>query len=104
MVQNLNKKKKSNNYYYVYLILSKKKNKLTSYVGYTNNLKKRILMHNSGKGAKFTRGNKWKLVYYKKYKTKKNAIKEEFLLKKNYLLKNKIKNNFINENFNIITI
>ena len=71
MDQNLDKKEKTNKNYFVYLILSKKKNKFTSYVGYTNNLKKRILMHNSGKGAKFTRGNKWKLVYYKKYKTKK---------------------------------
>ena len=78
--------------YFVYLIVSNlKKNKKISYVGYTNNLKKRLSLHNSGKGAKFTRGKKWKLVYYKKYDSKAIAMKNEFLLKKNYRLRKKIK-------------
>ena len=42
--------------YFVYLIGSNKSKKLITYVGYTNNLRKRIALHNSGKGAKFTRG------------------------------------------------
>ena len=51
--------------YFVYLIISKPKNKKKfSYVGYTGDLKKRLDLHNSGKGAKFTRGKKWELVYY----------------------------------------
>ena len=50
--------------FYVYLICSKNNdNRLISYVGYTNNLKNRIQKHNSSKGAKFTRGKKWKLLY-----------------------------------------
>ena len=78
--------------FFVYLIVSNlKKNKKISYVGYTNNLKKRLSLHNSGKGAKFTRGKKWKLVYYKKYDSKAVAMKNEFLLKKNYRLRKKIK-------------
>ncbi len=78
--------------FYVYLIVSKNiDNKLTSYVGYTNNLKKRLHLHNNSKGAKFTRGRKWKLLYFKSYKTKIKALKEEFKLKKNYKLRNKIK-------------
>ena len=52
--------------YFVYLIGSYKKLKLTTYVGYTNNLKKRLDLHNKGKGAKFTRGRKWKLIYKEK--------------------------------------
>ena len=83
--------------YYVYLIISKKLNKCRSYVGYTNNINKRILLHNSSKGAKFTRGNKWKLIYVKKYYEKSTAMKEEYKLKKNYLLRNKIKNEYINK-------
>ena len=80
--------------YFVYLIVTNlKKNKKISYVGYTNNLKKRLSLHNSGKGAKFTRGKKWKLVYYKKYDSKAVAMKNEFLLKKNYRLRKKIKTN-----------
>ena len=80
--------------YFVYLIVSNlKKNKKISYVGYTNNLKKRLSLHNSGKGAKFTRGKKWKLVYYKKYDSRAIAMKNEFLLKKNYRLRKKLKTN-----------
>ena len=74
--------------YFVYLIVSNlKNNKKISYVGYTNDLNKRIKLHNSGKGAKFTRGKKWYLVYYKKYDSKSTAMKEEFKLKKNYKLR-----------------
>ena len=53
-------------FYYVYLIVTKRNNKLYSYVGYSNNIIKRIKLHNSGKGAKFTKGNYWKLIYKKK--------------------------------------
>tara|TARA_B100000959_G_C14891933_1_gene587127 strand:- start:1026 stop:1268 length:243 start_codon:yes stop_codon:yes gene_type:complete len=80
----------------VYLIVSVVKNRTISYVGYTNNIKKRINLHNESKGAKFTRGKKWKLAYYKKYDNKILAMKEEYKLKKNYKLRNKIKKKFIN--------
>ena len=82
--------------YFVYLIVSKRYNKLISYVGYTGDISKRIKLHNSGKGAKFTKGNKWKLIYKKKYKTKSIAMKHEYQLKKNYKLRKKIKENFYN--------
>ena len=77
--------------YFVYLITSKDKKKTISYVGYTNDLDKRIKLHNSNRGAKFTKGKKWKLIYYEKYKTKVLAMKYEYTLKKNYYLRNKIK-------------
>ena len=79
--------------YFVYLIVSNlKNNKKISYVGYTNDLKKRLILHNASKGAKFTRGKKWKLVYYEKYDSKITAMKNEFKLKKNYKLRKQIKN------------
>ena len=80
--------------YFVYLLVSKNKNRTISYVGYTNNIKKRLELHNSSKGAKFTRGRNWKLAYSKKYDNKILAMKEEYKLKKNYLLRNKIKKSF----------
>ena len=80
------------NKFFVYLILNKNN---TSYVGYTNNLKKRLKKHNSSKGAKFTRGKKWNLIYYKQFKSKSEAMKEEYKLKKNYILRKKIKNKFL---------
>ena len=80
--------------YFVYLLGNYKKNKLTTYVGYTNNLKKRINLHNIGKGAKFTRGKSWKLIYHEEYETKKEAMLREIYLKKNKRLRNFIKNKF----------
>ena len=77
--------------FFVYLILSQTKKKKISYVGYTKNLRNRILLHNKGKGAKFTKGRKWKLIYYKKYKTKSEAMIEENKLKKNYKLRKLLK-------------
>jgi putative endonuclease len=74
--------------------------KPVSYVGYTNDLKKRIMLHNSGKGAKFTKGRKWKLIYKEKITSKSKAISREYYIKKNRTLRKKIKN----ENFNIITL
>ena len=81
--------------YYVYLILSKKLNKYRSYVGYTNNIEKRLHLHNNSKGAKFTRGNTWKLIYCIKYKDKITAMKEEHKLKKNYKMRNEIKKQYL---------
>ena len=81
-------------------MLKSKSVKPITYVGYTNNLKKRIILHNSGKGAKFTRGRKWVLIYKEKYNSKKEAISREYYIKKNRVLRNKLKN----ENFNSPTI
>ena len=85
--------------YHVYMLKSLGKNPVT-YVGYTNNLKKRITLHNSSKGAKFTKGRKWKLIYKEKYNSKKEAISREYYIKNNRTLRNKIKN----ESLNIITL
>ena len=89
----------------VYIIIAKKNSKYITYVGYTKDLKKRLLLHNSSKGAKFTKGNKWYLIYKKSYRSKSIAMKEEFKLKKDYKLRLKIKNKYLyNENINFITI
>ena len=77
--------------YFVYVISSDRNSKLTTYVGYTNNLKKRLNLHNRGKGAKFTRGNFWKIIYTEKYDTKKEAISREYYIKKNRKFRNLIK-------------
>ena len=77
-------------------MLKSKSIKPITYVGYTKNLKKRITLHNSGKGAKFTRGRKWMLIYKELFKTKKEAISREYYIKNNRTLRNKLKN----ENFN----
>ena len=85
--------------FYVYMLKSKSVKPIT-YVGYTNDIKKRINLHNSGKGAKFTRGRKWVLIYREKYKSKSEAISREYYIKRNRSLRNKLKN----ENFNTTSL
>ena len=89
--------------YFVYLLITISKNKFISYVGYTNNLKKRLILHNSSKGAKFTRGRKWNLIYKKRYNSKSKALSEEHKLKKNYKLRSQIKLDYIKKNENFYT-
>ena len=81
--------------YYVYMLISKNKNKLVSYVGYTTNIKKRLIQHNNYKGAKFTRGRNWKLCYKETFVSKSNAMTREYNLKKNRKLRNFLKEKFI---------
>ena len=81
--------------YFVYLIGSIKDSKIKTYVGYTNNLKKRLTLHNFGKGAKSTRGRTWHFLYYKKYNSKKKAMSEEYVLKKNKKKRKDIKSRFL---------
>ena len=81
--------------YFVYLIASIKYSKTKTYVGYTTNLSKRISKHNSNKGAKSTRGRYWKLVYFEEYRSKKKALKREYIIKKNKKVRNKIKSKYL---------
>ena len=80
--------------FFVYLIGTRKKKKLITYVGYTNNIARRINLHNSGLGAKFTRGRSWKLMYYEKCMTKKEAISRECYIKKNRRFRSLIKDKY----------
>ena len=79
--------------YYVYMLkcINEKINK--TYVGYTNNLDLRLNRHNSGKGAKSTRGFKWKIIYKKKFNLKSEAMSYEYKLKKDRLRRSIFLNN-----------
>ncbi|MEG2380888.1 MAG: GIY-YIG nuclease family protein [Oscillospiraceae bacterium] len=53
------------------------------YCGYTNDLEKRLHTHNSGNGAKYTKGRlPVILVYSEEFKTKSEALKREIEIKK----------------------
>ena len=82
--------------HFVYLLISFHKGKILSYVGYTNNVKKRLKLHNDSKGAKFTKGKFWKLIYKKEFDSKSNAMRYEYYLKSNKKKRNDIKKKFIN--------
>ena len=68
--------------YYVYFIKTLDDYPVKTYVGYTNNLNKRLEKHNSNLGAKSTRGYKWEFVYKKKFYSKSKALSFEYKLKK----------------------
>ena len=70
-------------FYYVYMLKNINRIKIKTYVGYTNNLKLRLIKHNSNKGAKATKGYKWEIIFKKKFKTKSEAMSYEYSLKKN---------------------
>ena len=80
--------------YHVYMLKSLGKKSVT-YVGYTNNLKKRVIQHNTGKGAKFTRGRKWKLIYKENFNSKKEAISREYYIKTNRSLRKFLKSKYL---------
>ena len=80
--------------YFVYILKSTKNTKIKTYVGYTNNLKRRLILHNKGKGAKSTRGRNWKIIYSEKFPTKSKAISREYYIKKNRKFRNQIKKKF----------
>ena len=55
----------------------------TFYTGWTNDLEKRIEMHNSGKGAKYTKARlPVELVYYEAFDTKEEAMSREWHIKR----------------------
>jgi len=88
--------------FYVYLIANFNNKKIITYVGWTNNIKKRIQLHNSGKGAKFTRGRKWILIFKKKLLSKKKAMQFEYKLKKDRKGRKDIINKFISTTQNCL--
>ena len=69
--------------FYVYMLKSVNSKITKTYVGYTNKLNLRLKKHNSGKGAKSTRGYKWKIIYKKRFYDKRLAMSFEYKLKKN---------------------
>lgn len=67
-------------YGYVYILRCKDD---SLYTGWCMDLEKRIALHNSGKGAKYTRSKRpCKLVYYEEIDNKSEALKREIAIKK----------------------
>ncbi len=83
--------------YYVYVLTSKKDEKF--YTGCTNDLKKRILLHNTGGVVSTKNRQPLNLVYYEAFMNKKDAFKREQWLKtgwgRNHL--NKILSNYLSK-------
>ncbi len=66
--------------WYVYILRCRDD---TLYTGMTDDLEKRLAAHNSGKGAKYTRGRgPVKMVYHETFDTKVEACRREYHIKR----------------------
>jgi putative endonuclease len=67
---------------YVYILGSTGKGGFKTYVGWTNDLERRLAAHNAGKGARSTRGRTWRILYSESFKTRSEAMSREWHLKR----------------------
>ena len=86
--------------WYAYILKSQKNGRL--YIGSTDNLKRRVLEHNSGIGGRYSNHNRpYKVIFYEAYIEKSDAMRAEKFFKSGYgreVLKNdKLKSYFEKE-------
>jgi putative endonuclease len=67
---------------YVYVLGCRVKQRHLTYVGWALDLDRRISQHNSGTGARFTRGRAWVLLHAEKFRTRRQAMRREWHLKR----------------------
>lgn len=67
---------------FVYVLGSTGKTAYRTYVGWTVDLERRLAEHNTGKGARSTRGRAWALIYVERYVTRRQAMSREWHLKR----------------------
>jgi len=67
---------------FVYVLGTRSKNRHLTYVGWTSDLVRRLAQHNSGKGARTTRGRVWVLLHSERCKSKRAAMSREWHLKR----------------------
>ena len=67
---------------FVYVLGTRDKTRHLTYVGWTNDLDRRIARHNAGSGARSTRGRVWVLLHSERFATKQEAMSREWHLKR----------------------
>ena len=72
---------------FVYVLGSQTSCGYRTYVGWTLDLDRRLAEHNSGTGAKSTRGNAWSLLYAERLPTRVEAMRREWHLKRDRRLR-----------------
>ncbi|MBO43863.1 MAG: hypothetical protein CMM28_09080 [Rhodospirillaceae bacterium] len=74
--------RESNTGCFVYIIGAAGKGGYRTYVGWTNDLEKRLAAHNAGTGARSTRGREWRLLYAERFDDRPSAMSREWHLKR----------------------
>jgi putative endonuclease len=67
---------------YVYVLGSRAKSRILTYVGWTDDVARRLARHNAGKGARTTRGRQWVLLHSERFADKRAAMSREWHLKR----------------------
>lgn len=67
---------------FVYILGNERQDGYRTYVGWTNDLERRLSRHNAGTGARSTRGRIWVLLYAEKFETRGEAMSREWHLKR----------------------
>ncbi len=67
---------------FVYVLGAATRHGVRTYIGWTTDLDRRLARHNSGSGARATRGHLWGLLYVESYSTRTEAMSREWHLKR----------------------
>ena len=67
---------------FVYVLGSLRADDRRTYVGWCVDLDQRLNAHNSGRGARSTRGRAWVLLYAERFATRREAMSREVSLKR----------------------
>ncbi len=67
---------------FVYVLGSSHKGRTITYVGWTNDIVRRLAQHNAGTGARSTRGRVWVLLHSESFATRNEAMSREWHLKR----------------------
>ena len=75
---------------FVYVLGCSDRDGVRTYVGWTNDIRKRLMRHNAGKGARSTRGRVWQLLYVEYFDSRVEAMRREYFLKRARKLRKKL--------------
>lgn len=78
--------------FFVYVLGSAMSTIFHTYIGWTNNLDRRLVKHNTGQGARITRGRKWQLLYAERNQTQSEAMSREWHLKRDCIFRKQFSN------------
>ncbi len=75
---------------FVYVLGCRHKGRILTYVGWTHDVPRRLSQHNTGKGARTTRGRVWVLLHSEAFATKPEAMSREWHLKRERAFRKKL--------------
>jgi putative endonuclease len=75
---------------FVYVLGTLAQGRCLTYVGWTNDVARRLALHNAGKGARTTRGRIWVLLHTERFATRREAMSREWRLKRDRKFRKRI--------------